>query len=64
MTGRAGLASALGQAGQPGMNGAPAQGAGQGQQQKEYKRPPYRESTKHLDEALGEAPAVVKQVVE
>ena len=49
--------------GTPGSPGAGA-GQGQGQQGKEYKRPKYLESNKHLEEALGNAPAVSKAVVE
>ncbi|MEV5834335.1 hypothetical protein [Nocardia sp. NPDC052112] len=71
--GAAGPASQLGRlsgipgAGVPasGAPGSPGAGAGQGQGQgKEYKRPKYLESNKHLEEALGEAPAVAKAVVE
>ncbi|WP_433623123.1 hypothetical protein [Nocardia sp. CA-120079] len=48
-----------------GAPGSPGAGAGQGQGQgKDYKRPKYLESNKHLEEALGEAPAVAKAVVE
>ncbi|WP_435590602.1 cell envelope integrity protein TolA [Nocardia sp. bgisy118] len=48
--------------GSPGPAGAAGQGAGQGQQN--YKRPAYLESDQHLDELLGEAPKVVRPVVE
>ncbi|WP_433711632.1 hypothetical protein ACQP2U_36115 [Nocardia sp. CA-084685] len=69
----AGPASPLGRlSGMPGAGvpatgapGSPGAGAGQGQgQSKESKRPKYLESTKHLEEALGEPPAVGKAVVE
>ncbi|MEV0762961.1 cell envelope integrity protein TolA [Nocardia sp. NPDC050435] len=61
--GRAGAASPM-QAtpGSPGPAGAAGQGAGQGNQN--YKRPTYLESDQHLDELLGEAPKVVRPVVE
>ncbi|WP_068056978.1 hypothetical protein [Nocardia xishanensis] len=59
--GRAG-AAAQATPGSPGPAGAAGQGAGQGQQN--YKRPAYLESDQHLDELLGEAPKVVRPVVE
>ncbi|MEV6273925.1 hypothetical protein [Nocardia sp. NPDC051832] len=58
---RAGAASQA-MPGSPGPAGAAGQGAGQGQQA--YKRPAYLESDAHLDELLGEAPKVVRPVVE
>ncbi|MEV5648566.1 hypothetical protein AB0L57_09980 [Nocardia sp. NPDC052254] len=72
--GTAGPASSLGRlSGMPaagvtpgaGTPGSPGAAGGQGQQQgKEHKRPKYLESTKHLEEALGDAPTVGKAVVE
>ncbi len=48
-----------------GTPGSPGAGAGQGQgQNKDYKRPKNLESKKHLEQALGDAPAVAKAVVE
>ncbi|MGM7644076.1 hypothetical protein ACSVDM_04180 [Nocardia sp. JW2] len=63
MVSRAGItAGATGAAGAPGMSPAAAgQGQGQG---KEHKRPQYLNSTENLDEALGDAPVVVRPVVE
>ncbi|WP_067833215.1 hypothetical protein [Nocardia lijiangensis] len=55
-------AAAQAMPGSPGPAGAAGQGAGQGQQN--YKRPSYLESDQHLDELLGEAPKVVRPVVE
>jgi hypothetical protein len=64
-TGRAGLAAAgTTGAGSPGMAGPAAHGGGQGQQNKEHKRPEYLKNTENLDEALGEAPGAVRPVVE
>ncbi|ONM50527.1 hypothetical protein B0T44_09430 [Nocardia donostiensis] len=60
--GRAGMTPLTGMPGSPGAAGAPGRGAGQGDN--EHKRPTYLESTEHLEEALGEAPRVVKPVVE
>ncbi|WP_341684270.1 hypothetical protein REK76_03925 [Nocardia farcinica] len=59
---RAGIAATPGMPGAPGAMGAAGQGANQGQ--KEYKRADYLDSVEHLEEALGEAPIVVKPVVE
>ncbi|MER7453405.1 hypothetical protein ABTW96_24300 [Nocardia beijingensis] len=61
--GRAGLAPTMGTPGSPGTPVGAPNGASS-QQGKEHKRAAYLESVKHLDEALGEAPRVVKQVVE
>ncbi|MGW0250976.1 hypothetical protein ACWDYH_30545 [Nocardia goodfellowii] len=61
--GRAGAASPMQTTpGSPGPAGAAGQGAGAGNQG--YKRPAYLDSDKHLDELLGEAPKVVRPVVE
>ncbi|MFC9892442.1 hypothetical protein ACFVMC_01995 [Nocardia sp. NPDC127579] len=60
--GRAGAAPGQMAPGSPGPAGAAGQGAGQGQQG--HKRPAYLESDTHLDELLGEAPKVVRPVVE
>ncbi|WP_280458686.1 hypothetical protein [Nocardia carnea] len=49
--------------GSPGAPGAGA-GAGQGGQDGEHKRPKFLQSTEHLEEALGEAPAVYKAVID
>lgn len=59
---RAGLATA-GQPGSPGGMGPAGHGAGQGQN-KEHKRASYLDSVEHIEEALGDAPVVVKPVVE
>ncbi|WP_433680945.1 hypothetical protein [Nocardia sp. CA-119907] len=59
---RAGLATA-GQPGSPGGMGPAGHGAGQGQG-KEHKRASYLDSVEHIEEALGDAPVVVKPVVE
>ncbi|WP_330252267.1 hypothetical protein OG874_40305 [Nocardia sp. NBC_00565] len=59
---RAGLATA-GQPGTPGGMGPAGHGAGQGQN-KEHKRAGYLDSVEHIEEALGDAPVVVKPVVE
>ncbi|MGF6889176.1 hypothetical protein ABIA39_008538 [Nocardia sp. GAS34] len=61
--GRAGLASTMGAPGTPGSPAGAPHGAG-GQQSKEYKRPANLDSTKHLDEGIGEAPRVARQVIE
>jgi hypothetical protein len=63
--GRMGGMSAAGMPtnGTPGSPGAAGAGQGQGQG-KEHKRPNYLESSKHLEEALGDAPTVVRAVVE
>ncbi len=63
---RAGLATA-GTPGTPGTPGAPAAGAGagaQGGRGGEHRRPTYLESSEHLEDALGDAPVVVRPVVE
>lgn len=57
-------AGAQGQQGMPGGMGAAGHGAGAGGGAKERKRPDYLNSDEHLEEALGEAPRVVKPVVE
>lgn len=49
--------------GSPGVPGAGA-GTGQGGQDSEHKRPKFLQSTEHLEEALGEAPAVYKAVID
>ncbi|KAF0848278.1 hypothetical protein [Nocardia caishijiensis] len=59
---RAGIAG-VGTPGTPGAMGPGAAGAGQGQS-KEHKRPEYLRSSENLDEVLGEAPVVVRPVVE
>ncbi|MBO0853856.1 MAG: hypothetical protein J2P18_08815, partial [Nocardia sp.] len=59
-TARAGAAPMAGTPGSPGAAGA----GSQGQQNKEHKRPAYLDSTDHLEDALGEAPVVVRPVVE
>jgi hypothetical protein len=59
-TGRAGAAPMAGTPGSPGAAGAGAQN----QQGKEHKRPAYLDSVEHLEDALGDAPVVVKPVVE
>lgn len=61
---RAGLASGMAQASAPGMAGTPGAGAGGQGNAKEYKRPQYRDSAEHLEEALGESPMAVRPVVE
>ncbi|WP_433523149.1 WXG100 family type VII secretion target [Nocardia pseudovaccinii] len=58
---RAGLAS-TGQPGSPGGMGPAGHGAGG--QNKEHKRAAYLDSVEHIEEALGDAPVVVKPVVE
>ncbi|MGW4770160.1 hypothetical protein ACWEO2_19195 [Nocardia sp. NPDC004278] len=58
---RAGLAAA-GQPGTPGGMGPAGHGAGG--QNKEHKRAAYLDSVEHIEEALGDAPVVVKPVVE
>ncbi|APE33258.1 hypothetical protein BOX37_03955 [Nocardia mangyaensis] len=64
-TGRAGLGPMAGMPGAPGPMGGGGAGAGQGQgQNKDHKRADYLDSTEHLDEAIGEAPVVVRPVVE
>ncbi|WP_433491695.1 hypothetical protein [Nocardia grenadensis] len=60
--GRAGMAPMAGAPGSPGAAGAAGRGAGDGNNQQ--KRPAYLESADHLEEALGEAPRVVRPVVE
>ncbi|WP_459545882.1 hypothetical protein [Nocardia sp. X0981] len=47
-----------------GSPGAPGAGTGQGGQDGEHKRPKFLQSTEHLEEALGEAPAVYKAVID
>lgn len=59
--GRAGAAPMGGTPGSPGAAGAAGKGA---QENNEHKRPSYLDSTEHLEEALGDAPQVVKPVVE
>ncbi|MEU0503973.1 hypothetical protein [Nocardia sp. NPDC005998] len=59
---RAGIASA-GQPGSPGGMGPAGHGAGHGQN-KEHKRASYLDSVEHIEDALGDAPVVVKPVVE
>lgn len=56
---RGGMAPMGGMPGSPGMAGRPAEGQG-----KEHRRPAYLDSTVYLEEAMGEAPVVVKPVVE
>ena len=58
--GRAGAAPMAGTPGSPGAAGAGAQN----QQGREHKRPAYLDSVEYLEDALGEAPVVVKPVVE
>jgi hypothetical protein len=55
---RAGLASSAG------MGMGPGPGPGAAGQQKEHKRADFLDSTEHLEEAIGEAPTVVKPIVE
>ncbi|WP_433661718.1 hypothetical protein ACQPW1_05825 [Nocardia sp. CA-128927] len=55
---RAGLASGAG------MGMGPGPGPGAQGQQKEHKRADYLDSTEHLEDAIGDAPVVVKPVVE
>ncbi|MEU7142926.1 hypothetical protein ABZ942_26015 [Nocardia sp. NPDC046473] len=55
---RAGLASSAG------MGMGPGPGPGAQGQQKEHKRADYLDSTEHLEDAIGEAPVVVKPIVE
>ncbi|PXX66588.1 hypothetical protein DFR70_103337 [Nocardia tenerifensis] len=55
---RAGLAA------NSGMGMGPGPGPGAAGQQKEHKRADYLDSTEHLEEAIGEAPVVVKPIVE
>ncbi|RBO88922.1 hypothetical protein [Nocardia puris] len=60
---RAGLSPTGGMMpGAPGAAGAPARSAGENAG--ERKRPAYLDSTEHLEEAMGEAPRVVRPVVE
>ncbi|ASF10077.1 hypothetical protein NBRGN_112_00490 [Nocardia brasiliensis NBRC 14402] len=54
---RAGLANS-------GMGMGPGPGPGAAGQQKEHKRADYLDSTEHLEDAIGDAPVVVKPVVE
>lgn len=61
MASRAGIAS-TGQPGSPGGMGPAGHGAGG--QNKEHKRAAYLDSVEHIEEALGDAPVVVKPVVE
>lgn len=60
--GRAGMAPMAGMPGSPGAAGAAGRGAGEAGNQ--HKRPTFLDSTEHLEDALGEAPRVVKPVVE
>lgn len=62
---RAGIAAASSpMSGMP-MGGMPMGGAGaQGGQEKDHKRADYLDSTEHLEEAFGEAPVVVRPIVE
>ncbi|MEU7764901.1 hypothetical protein AB0B25_07235 [Nocardia sp. NPDC049190] len=64
--GRLGIpGSGIAAAGAPGSPGPAGAGAGQGQGQgKDHKRANYLDSKTHLEEALGDAPTVVRAVVE